>query len=89
VTHVWPDPYNPKYAVEGYLKFDCMPSGSTVSIYTVSGELVQTAPEFNHMALWDGRNRFGRYVSSGIYFYAIQAGGQAAAHGKFLVVITD
>ena len=84
-THVWPDPYNPKWAVRGWLKVDCLPSGAVVSFYTVSGEWVQKVHESEGLALWDGRNRFGIAVSPGIYFYVVEMGSNVLKRGKFLV----
>ncbi len=85
VPHVWPDPYNPKFAVSGFLNLSCLPLDSTVSFYTLSGELVQSLPETGGMVQWNGRNRNGALVSSGIYYYVIQLGQQVIQHGKILV----
>jgi streptogramin lyase len=86
VTHVWPDPFNPHYAIGGFLKVDCLPPGANVSFYTVSGELVTTKGEVNLLVEWDGRNRMGVPVSSGIYYYLIQQGDQVLGSGKILII---
>jgi streptogramin lyase len=68
---VYPNPFIPK---EGHLRvtFSHVPDGSVLRIYTMSGELVcETERVVNGFAYWDGRNRAGEEVSSGIYFYAI------------------
>ncbi|HUO59005.1 MAG TPA: SBBP repeat-containing protein [bacterium] len=83
--HVWPDPFNPRYAVNGMLKFDCLPSGANVSIYTVSGETVANIYESGGWALWDGKNRVGSPVSAGFYYYVIQVGERVFGKGKILV----
>ncbi|HEY5039930.1 MAG TPA: hypothetical protein VIJ93_12740 [bacterium] len=88
VTHVWPDPYNPNYAIGGFLKVDCLPLGAVVSLYTVSGELVRSLTENSGLALWDGRNQEGAKVSPGIYYYVILQGTQVYQSGKFLVLNT-
>jgi hypothetical protein len=67
------------------LKVSCIPPGGKVSIYTVSGELVKQVPEIAGLAQWDGRNRFGVPVSSGIYFYTTQLGNQVVQAGRFLL----
>jgi hypothetical protein len=85
VPHVWPDPFNPKYAVLGFLNLSCLPAGANVSFYTVSGELVNSLSESGGIVQWNGRNRSGVLVSSGIYFYVIQAGQTVIQKGKFLV----
>ena len=84
--HVWPDPFNPAKAVNGTLKFSCLPDGSTVEIYTLSGELVCRVTPVAQLAQWDGRNLNGVLVSSGIYYYVVRQGSSALAEGKFLVL---
>lgn len=88
VTRVWPDPFNPQYAVNGLMKFDCVPTGATVSIYTVAGEEVWQGGSFGWMAVWNGWNENGYPVAPGIYYYAVQLGGKTLQTGKFLVVRT-
>ncbi len=82
---IWPDPFNPQYAKNGTLKVGCMPQGSRVSFYTVSGELVRILHENGGITQWDGRNLFGARTSSGVYYYVIQQGTQVLGMGKFLV----
>ncbi len=82
---VWPDPYNPAHAVGGVFKVSCMPPGAIVSIYTLSGEYVNQAGESRGLVIWDGRNKYGSYVSAGIYYYVAQQGGRTLKTGKFLV----
>lgn len=86
--HVWPNPFDPKYAVGGFLKAYQVPSGSTMSFYTVSGELVRSLSESNGVILWDGRNNNGMEVSTGTYYYVIQSGTTVILTGKILVLIT-
>ena len=55
-----------------------------VRIYTSTGQLIRTLDlgyklaglyiGKEEAAHWDGRNETGEYVSSGVYFYTIQAG---------------
>src|ERR1700677_616204 len=80
VTYVWPDPYNPKTAVGGTLRFSCMNDQTNVLIYTVTGELVQTLNNQTNQSppvpcqsgnmwgtsyCWNGRNSFGFPVATG------------------------
>jgi len=83
--HLWPDPFNPQTALWGLLKVDCLPLGGTVSIYTVSGELVASVHEYGGLATWNGQNQYGLPASAGIYYYAIQSGTQTVQTGKFLL----
>ncbi len=101
VAHVWPDPYNPIKAVGGTLRFSCMNDQTSVFIYTVSGELVQTLNMNNTISpcdngdvwgtnyCWNGRNKMGFPVASGIYLYVVQQGTQVVMRGKFLLMNTN
>ncbi len=83
---IWPIPFNPKYAVNGKLKVSGLPPGSTVSFYTVSGELVYKSAEVAGWAYWDGTNPQDRLVSSGIYYYIVLNGKQVLLRGKLLFI---
>jgi len=41
--------------------------------------------ETNGLILWDGRNKNGHIVSSGIYYYVIQNSGKLLYRGKLLI----
>jgi len=86
VIHVWPDPYSMRYAYDHALKISCLPSGAQVSIYTLSGELVNRFGPSGDPTEWMGKNPKGDSVSPGIYFYVIQNGQTVAQQGKFLVM---
>jgi hypothetical protein len=100
VTNVWPDPYNPKMAVGGTLRFSCMNDQTNVFIYTVSGELVQTinlgtsvtpctnGDVWGTNYCWNGRNKMGFPVATGIYLYVVEQGTQIIQRGKFLLMNT-
>ena len=62
-----------------------MPPGAVVSFYTLTGEFVNQATEKGGVALWDGRNKNGVFVSPGIYYFVAASGGQTVRKGKFLV----
>lgn len=101
VTYVWPDPYNPIKAVGGTLRFSCMNDQTSVLIYTISGELVQTLNMNNTVSpctngnawgttyCWNGRNKMGFPVATGVYLYAVQQGNQVTQSGKFLLLNTN
>jgi parallel beta-helix repeat protein len=73
----YPNPFNP----ETYISF-ALPVASPVSlkIYNVAGQLVKSLADGEqmsaglHMVRWDGTNQTGDKVSSGIYFYKMNAG---------------
>jgi hypothetical protein len=73
----YPNPFNPTTTV----KYD-LPEEATVTlkIYNVLGQEVLTLVSGTqaagrYQAVWDGRNNFGTPVSSGVYFYRIEATG--------------
>ena len=92
-VHPVPDPYYVTNAYEAstenkVIKFVNMPSDAILRIYSLSGVLVRV---IEHHAtgvsetVWDVRNRNGQVVSSGVYFYHIEAGG-ARRVGRMTVV---
>lgn len=72
----YPNPFNPSTTIRFAL-----PAASQVSlkIYNARGQLVRTLVSGNyesgvHEIRWDARNDLGETVSSGMYFYRMQAG---------------
>jgi hypothetical protein len=64
------------------LRFAVPKAGAVkLSVYDVTGRLVAdlvdgVLPAGNHTADWDGRDRAGRRVASGVYLARIEAGGE-------------
>ena len=81
----YPNPFNPETWIPYHLSED---ANVSLTIYDVNGELVrtidvghQTAAKYatrSKAIYWDGRNRFGEQVASGIYFYSLNAGDFSA-----------
>ena len=77
----YPNPFNPETWIPYHLSED---ADVKLTIYNISGEVVrdidvghQTAAKYDTRSkaiYWDGRNRFGEQVASGVYFYHLQAG---------------
>jgi len=72
----YPNPFNPSTTIS----FDiAVERRVTLNVYDVGGRLVRTlvsgtlAPR-NYNVVWDGKNDGGSAVSSGVYFYRLQAG---------------
>jgi hypothetical protein len=71
---------------------------TNVFIYTVSGELVQTlnlgttttpctnGDVWGNNYCWNGRNKMGFPVATGIYLYVVEQGTQIMQRGKFLLM---
>ena len=61
-----------------------------LTVYDLHGKLVKllvdgVEPPGNHSVYWDGRNEKGVEVSSGVYFYRIQAGDFCSTRKMILV----
>jgi ligand-binding sensor domain-containing protein len=65
------------------LTFDRLPYGAKVRIFTVAGELIKEIKSGNH---WNGRNKAGELVASGIYLFHIQDPSGKSAVGKIAVI---
>ena len=93
---VVPNPYvvNSLYNEEIYgnrLLFDKLPKQCTISIYTVTGEFVNTISHGGSSNLsgsepWDLKNENGDLVHPGLYFYVVQASGVPDKMGKFVII---
>ena len=60
---------------------------TTIKILTITGELVQTIAARGGKASWDGRDRNGQWVPSGIYLVvALSSSGKGTAFGKVAVI---
>ncbi len=82
-----PNPFNPRTT----LRFD-LPAASDVRlvIYDVEGRAVKTVvdgalPAGRHKATWDGRDRLGHPVATGVYFYRLKAGNFLASRRMLLL----
>ena len=70
------------------MKIIGMPDGSTLYIYTVSGELVKTQAAgngYNGWTEWDGVTDWGKAAATGIYYYVIRSGEDTLARGSLIV----
>ncbi len=84
---VWPDPYSIQNAYDHALRIGCLPPGTQVCIYDVSGELVNKIASLGDPTEWiGGKNLNGITVSTGIYYYVVQNGQTVLRRGKFLII---
>lgn len=83
---IYPNPFNPDKAISGVLKIDNLVPGSTVQIYTISGEIVMVINANSVKEIWDGKNRYGYKVSPGIYYYIIKGSGNKTYMGKIFII---
>ena len=88
----YPNPYNPETWIPYQLPED---TTVTIKIYGITGHLIRTLSlgekrmgiyiSRNRAAHWNGRNEAGERVSSGLYFYAIEAENFRAIRRMLLV----
>jgi len=74
----YPNPFNSTTAIS-YQLSGIRPHRTTLRIYNILGEEVITLVDEkqkmrSHQTTWNGRDRNGKDVSSGIYFYRLKAG---------------
>ncbi|MDQ1317010.1 MAG: hypothetical protein QG588_659 [Candidatus Poribacteria bacterium] len=85
---IYPNPvqFGTYGGVSKTLKFQNVPLGSVIEIFTVTGEKIKEIKETSAIqVLWDGTKDNGDIVTNGLYIYRIQtAGGEA--FGKIAVL---
>jgi DNA-binding beta-propeller fold protein YncE len=71
----YPNPFNSTTMI----KFDLPRAGrARLVVYNIMGQLVavpldRDLPAGSHSIIWDGRNRAGNHVATGVYFYLLSA----------------
>ena len=72
---IYPNPFYPSRG-QARVTIDGLPEGTKVKIYTIKGELLWdiTVPAMGTVA-WNGRNKSGRAVASGLYLVYFEQGG--------------
>ena len=83
----FPNPFGPSTRVAFSIPTS---SGVELSIYSVDGRLVRNIPESTfgegrHTISWDGRDRDGRRLPAGVYFYRLQI-GREDMRGKMVMI---
>ncbi len=83
----YPNPANPTTTIKFELTYD---SEVSLDIYDVAGRLVRSLVNerlepSQYTIEWNGRDRFGEPVSTGVYFYKLNAGSYAETR-KLLIL---
>jgi hypothetical protein len=95
-VHTVPDPFYGSSALQPspsdrVITFVNLPERAIIRIYSVSGVLVDVIehydPALGGEATWDARNRNGRVVASGVYFYHVETPDGAETIGRMSVII--
>ncbi len=86
----YPNPFNPTTTIRVGIPEDGKSRHITLKIYNVLGKIVKTLVDGTlqpgyHKFEWDGKNDQGNTVSSGIYFYRLQAGPTSIMHKMILL----
>jgi len=84
----YPNPFNPSTTFSFSIPND---KKVNLSIYNIKGQKVRSIAndEFDkgfHRLIWDGKNTFGKEVSSGVYMYKLDVGGKTKAVKKCLML---
>jgi Secretion system C-terminal sorting domain len=83
----YPNPFNPSTAISYQIP---QSSFVTLEIFNVLGQKISTLVNANqmtgkHTVTWNGRDSFGKEVSTGIYFYRIKAGNFSSTKKMILL----
>lgn len=84
-VHVYPNPVRENFS--GVITITGLIEKTSVKITDVAGNLVSETTSNGSIATWDGRNKFGQKVSSGVYLaICVSPDGQESATTKILVI---
>jgi len=87
----YPNPFNPETSIQYSVVSDqSITQHITLKIYNLLGQEVRTLVDEAQAAgyytvMWDGRDRSGSDVPSGVYFYRLQAGLFSETHRMILL----
>ncbi|MBL8028624.1 MAG: T9SS type A sorting domain-containing protein [Fibrobacteres bacterium] len=80
-AEVYPNPANPATIIKVSVPASMAGSDISLNIYNIRGQLVRTLLKsnvtkagFTKRVLWEGENNLGNKVSSGLYYYRLNAG---------------
>ncbi len=82
-----PNPFNPSTRIEFLLP---RPGHVRIEVFDVNGRLIRVLADGHlasggHSVDWDGRDRTGTMVSSGVYFYRLTAGKESLSRKMVLL----
>ena len=84
-VHAYPVPFRPK--TQAFLTIEGIAEKSTVSIYNRGGALIKyfrNEDVLGGKVEWDGREKSGRLVTPGVYYYVVKKGSKVKK-GKFII----
>ncbi len=85
-SYAWPVPFKPSIGHD-FIHFVSLASNSSIKIYTIMGELVNTLtdPTNSGEIKWDAKNSDGAKVASGVYIYQVK-NDFAEKRGKLIII---
>ena len=88
-TLSYPNPFNPECYIPIEMNSEKL-NGKNVKlkIYNILGQVVREINSSNatNSIYWDGRDNFGKEVSSGMYFYETMVNNQIQGYKKMLML---
>lgn len=83
---VFPNPWRSDRHTTPSIRFDPLPSGGNLRIFTISGHLVRDIPFSGSSATWDLTDKSGTRVASGIYLYLVVDPAGQTARGRLAII---
>jgi len=83
----YPQPFNP--AVDKELIIDGLADFSEVRILTAGGELINSLNTSSRKTIWDGMDKNGKKVKSGIYLLVATSASSKVSSVQKIAIITD
>lgn len=83
---VYPNPFKPASAIGHTLKFTGLQASDVLRIYTVTAEKVLETRGQTGRFEWDGKNRDGSMVASGIYIWVLERDNGQKYMGKIILI---
>lgn len=85
--HNYPNPFNPSTTLSYTLKQGC---DVTLNIYNIKGQIIRSYHQgFQnqglHEIVWNGKDEQQKEMSSGVYFYQLQAGSSSESKKMILI----
>jgi len=81
----YPNPFQNSTEIYFNLNVESM-INPEINIYNIKGQIVNTLKPEENKITWDGRNSVGKSVSSGIYFYRLEADDHKSGTRKMVVL---
>ncbi len=84
----YPNPFNPQTTISYNITEE---SNVELTVYNSKGQLINKLVDNiqdkgTHSIVWDGKNKDGRKVASGIYFYTLKLNGKPVATKKCIIL---